>query len=75
MAANNISEEQFNEIYRAFSLFDTESDGAICQDKMKYLLIALGYTVSDEELAIAFEQLDRLNTGTVNQMSVVKYIE
>ena len=65
MAGISISDEEVQEIKKAFDSYDSDKSGTIEMNELNHLAIDLGQEFDDEELAEAFQALDSDGSGKI----------
>lgn len=61
----NLTEEQQQEIRKAFEVFDADKSGAIDADELSCAMKTLGFTTKMEEIIAMIAEVDNDGSGTV----------
>lgn len=73
--AGNLTKFEVAEFKEAFALFDTNKDGTLEPDEIKFIMTALGQECTDEEIKDMIDAADDLGTGRIDFPSFLKQFQ
>eukprot|EP00485_Elphidium_margaritaceum_P023901 CAMPEP_0202712880 /NCGR_PEP_ID=MMETSP1385-20130828/47268_1 /ASSEMBLY_ACC=CAM_ASM_000861 /TAXON_ID=933848 /ORGANISM="Elphidium margaritaceum" /LENGTH=143 /DNA_ID=CAMNT_0049373059 /DNA_START=63 /DNA_END=491 /DNA_ORIENTATION=+ len=73
--AGNLTKFEVAQFKEAFALFDTNKDGTLEPDELKFVMSALGQECTDEEIKDIIDVADELGTGRIDFPSFLKQFQ
>lgn len=73
--AGNLTKFEIAQFKEAFALFDTNKDGTLEPDEVKFIMSALGQEVTDQEVKDIIDVADTLGTGRIDFPSFLKQFQ
>eukprot|EP00484_Ammonia_sp_Unknown_P007597 CAMPEP_0197073206 /NCGR_PEP_ID=MMETSP1384-20130603/210491_1 /TAXON_ID=29189 /ORGANISM="Ammonia sp." /LENGTH=146 /DNA_ID=CAMNT_0042512039 /DNA_START=94 /DNA_END=534 /DNA_ORIENTATION=+ len=73
--AGNLSKFEVAQFKEAFALFDTNKDGTLEPDELKFVMSALGQECTDDEIKDIIDVADELGTGRIDFPSFLKQFQ
>eukprot|EP01083_Nonionella_stella_P020187 55956_1 len=73
--AGNLTKYEVAEFKEAFALFDTNKDGTLEPDEVKFVMSALGQECTEEEIKDIIDVADELGTGRIDFPSFLKQFQ
>ena len=73
--AGNLTKFEIAQFKEAFALFDTNKDGTLEPEEVKFIMSALGQEVTDQEVKDIIDVADELGTGRIDFPSFLKQFQ
>ena len=73
--AGNLTKFEVAQFKEAFALFDTNKDGTLEPEELKFVMSALGQECTDDEIKDIIEVADEYGTGRINFPSFLKQFQ
>lgn len=73
--AGNLTKFEVAQFKEAFALFDTNKDGTLEPEELKFVMSALGQECTDDEIKDIIDVADELGTGRIDFPSFLKQFQ
>mmetsp|Transcript_500 Transcript_500/g.698 ORF Transcript_500/g.698 Transcript_500/m.698 type:complete len:147 (+) Transcript_500:156-596(+) len=73
--AGNLSKSEVAQFKEAFALFDTNKDGTLEPEELKFVMSALGQECTEQEIKDMIDVADELGTGRIDFPSFLKQFQ
>merc|ERR1712048_1054244 len=73
--AGNLTKFEIAQFKEAFALFDTNKDGTLEPEEVKFIMSALGQEVTDQEVKDIIDVADEFGTGRIDFPSFLKQFQ